>query len=201
MASSSIRTRLLITLLALTTVVSLLAGLFTYRQVLNETSSLFDYQLRQMALSLRSQVSVAPRIELPPQQNDTDFVIQIWDLFGTRVYLSREGLPIIDQPLVGYADLTLQGQRWRAYGLRSVDGIIGVAQPVSVREAFARSSAIRVAVPLLLLIPILGAAIIWVVGSGLLPLRRVALEVQHRDVRSLQPVNATEVPREVAPVI
>ena len=54
--------------------------------MLAETSTLFDYQLRQMALSLRSQVSLAPRLELPPQQGDSDFVVQIWDLFGTRIY-------------------------------------------------------------------------------------------------------------------
>ncbi len=49
----SIRARLLITLLALATSVSLLAGVLTYRQVLAESSTLFDYQLRQMALSLQ----------------------------------------------------------------------------------------------------------------------------------------------------
>lgn len=198
---TSIRTRLLITLLALTTSVSLIAGVFTYRQVLAETSSLFDYQLRQMALSLRGQVSLAPRIELPPQQNDADFVIQIWDLFGRRVYLSRAGLPTVDQPSLDYVDVALDGEPWRVYGLRTFDGIIQVAQPVRVREGFARSSALRVAIPLLLLIPILGTAIVWVVRSGLQPLQRVALEVHGRDARSLQPVNVAEVPQEVAPVV
>ena len=46
----SIRTRLLIALLALVAAISLLAGTLTYRRVLAETSTLFDYQLRQMAL-------------------------------------------------------------------------------------------------------------------------------------------------------
>jgi hypothetical protein len=63
--------------------------------------TLFDYQLRQMALSLRSQISLAPRIEVPPDQGDTDFVVQIWDLFGARMYLSRPGLPIINQVVLG----------------------------------------------------------------------------------------------------
>lgn len=198
---TSIRARLLIALLTLATSVSLLAGFFTYRQVLAENSVLFDYQLRQMALSLRNQVSLAPRIELPPDQNDTDFVIQIWDVFGTRVYLSRPGLPVINRPLIGYADLTLQGEPWRVYGLSTLDGVIQVAQPVRVRESFARSSALRVVIPLLLLVPILGTAIVWVVQSGLLPLRRVALEVQHRDVNSLQPLAARQMPNEVAPLI
>jgi two-component system OmpR family sensor kinase/two-component system sensor histidine kinase QseC len=197
----SIRTRLLIALLALTTSMSLLAGLLTYRQVLAETSTLFDYQLRQMALSLRSQVSLAPRIELPPAQNDTDFVIQIWDLFGTRVYLSRPGLPTLNRVVLGYADLDLQGELWRAYGLQTIDGVIQVAQPVRVREVLARSAALRVVIPLLLLIPILGTAIAWVVRNGLLPLRRTAMEVQRRDVSSLEPLAIEHLPREVVPLI
>ena len=39
-------------LLAVVIATSLLAGMLTYRRVLAETSTLFDYQLRQMALSL-----------------------------------------------------------------------------------------------------------------------------------------------------
>src|SRR5580704_13573869 len=94
---TSIRARLLIALISLVALVSISAGAVTYRRVLNETSDLFDYQLRQMALSLRGQVSLAPRIEVPPDQGDSDFVVQIWDLFGARVYLSRPGLPMVNQ--------------------------------------------------------------------------------------------------------
>ncbi len=196
----SIRARLLITLLALATSVSLLAGVLTYRQVLAESSTLFDYQLRQMALSLRNQVTLAPRIEVPPDQGDADFVVQIWDLFGARVYRSRPGLPAIERPALGYADLEFQGQTWRSYGLQTVEGFIQVAQPVRVREALARSSAIRVIIPVLLLVPILGIAIVWVVRTGLLPLQRVATEVQRRDENSLAPVDTTHLPPEVAPL-
>jgi hypothetical protein len=66
----SIRARLLIALIILVAFVSVLAAVVTYRRVLNETSILFDYQVRQMALSLRNQISLAPRIELPPDQGD-----------------------------------------------------------------------------------------------------------------------------------
>jgi len=198
---TSIRTKLLVALLGLAASVSLLAGVLTYRQVLAETSELFDYQLRQMALSLRSRVPVAPRLELPPEQGSFDFVVQIWDLFGSRTYLSRPGLPVIDRPVVGYADVTIEGQRWRVYGLQTIDSVIEIAQPISVRESAARASAIRVLVPFLVLVPILGAAIIWVVRSGLAPLKRVAAEVQSRDVDSLAPVSVAQLPSEVAPLI
>jgi two-component system OmpR family sensor kinase/two-component system sensor histidine kinase QseC len=180
----SIRARLLIALIILVALISLLAAGVTYRRVLSETSTLFDYQLRQMALSLRNQISLAPRIEVPPDQGDADFVIQIWDLFGARTYLSRPGLPIINQTVLGYADLLVRGQAWRAYGLQTADGVIQIAQPARVREALARAAAERVVIPLVLLLPIMIAAVAWIVSRGLSPLRDVAVEVQRRDVQS-----------------
>lgn len=197
----SIRARLLIALIILVALISLLAAAVTYRRVLSETSVLFDYQLRQMALSLRSQISLAPRIEVPPDQGDTDFVVQIWDAFGARTYLSRPGLPMINQIVLGYADLSLRGQSWRAYGLQTADGVIQISQPVRVREILARAAAERVVVPLILLLPIMIAAVAWIVRSGLKPLRYVTSEVQRRDARSLTALNTAKLPVEIEPLV
>jgi two-component system OmpR family sensor kinase/two-component system sensor histidine kinase QseC len=198
---SSIRARLLIALLGVVAVLSVLAGTLTYRRVLEETSTLFDYQLRQMALSLRTQIPMAPRLELPPDQAGADFVIQIWDVYGTRVYFSRPGLPLINATALGYADVRAGGQSWRTYGLQTLEGVIQIAQPVRVRESLARGAAFRVVIPLLLLLPLLGAAVVGVVGSGLRPLRRVAADVQRRDVHSLTPIADAHLPREIAPLV
>src|SRR5271168_28321 len=158
---TSIRARLLIALIILVALISLLAAGVTYRRVLNETSTLFDYQLRQMALSLRGQISMAPRIEVPPDQGDSDFVVQIWDVFGTRIYLSRPGLPMINQVVLGYTNLSLRGSEWRAYGLQTTAGVVQIAQPLSVRERLARTAALHVVVPLLLLLPIMIGFVAW----------------------------------------
>lgn len=197
----SIRARLLVALMILVALISLLAAGVTYRRVLSETSTLFDYQLRQMALSLRTQISLAPRIEVPPDQGDTDFVVQIWDVFGARTYLSRPGLPMINQTVLGYADLSLRGEAWRAYGLQTADGVIQIAQPVRVREGLARAAAERVVIPLILLLPIMIGAVAWIVSRGLLPLRFVTTEVQRRDVRSLAPLNTRNLPLEIEPLV
>ncbi len=197
----SIRTRLSIALMVLVAAVSLMSAVVTYRRVLNETSDLFDYQLRQMALSLRSQVSLAPRIEVPPEQGDTDFVVQIWNPFGARVYLSRPGLPLIDRAVLGYADLSLRGAPWRAYGLQTADGVVQIAQPIRVRQTFARAAALRVVIPLGLLLPVMLLAVGMIVGRGLRPLRRLTLEVQRREVRSLRPLAGDGLPRELGPLV
>ncbi|MGA2562039.1 MAG: ATP-binding protein [Steroidobacteraceae bacterium] len=198
---TSIRARLLIALIGLMALVCISAGAVTYRRVLSETSNLFDYQLRQMALSLRGQVTLAPRVEVPAEQGDTDFVVQIWDLFGARVYLSRPGLPLINRPTLGYADLSLGGETWRAYGLRTGDGVIQVAQPARVRETLARAAALRVMIPLIVLLPIIIAAVIWVVGRGLQPLRLVTAEVQQRDAGTLTPLGGANLPLEIKPLV
>ena len=198
---TSIRARLLIALIVLVALISLFAAAVTYRRVLSETSTLFDYQLRQMALSLRSQISLAPRIEVPPDQGDTDFVVQIWDIFGARTYLSRPGLPMINQTVLGYANLSLGGKAWRAYGLQTGAGVIQIAQPVSVREGLARAAAERVVIPLILLLPIMIVAVAWIVRRGLMPLQYVAAEVQRRDVHSLRPLGTGDLPREIEPLV
>jgi len=197
----SIRLRLMFALLVTVALVCVIAAAVTYRRVLAESSVLFDYQLRQMALSLRSQITVAPRLELPPEAADTDFVVQIWDIFGTRVYLSRPGLPAINQVVLGYADLSLDGQGWRAYGLQTPDGVIQIAEPTGVRARLARNAAARVIVPLLLLLPMLFLAVAWIVRSSLAPLRRIAREVERRDEASLTPLPTDALPAEVSPLI
>jgi len=59
MRTLSIRVRLLLSLLAMLALAALVMGIVTYRNVLEQTEALFDYQLRQMALSLRDQGEIA----------------------------------------------------------------------------------------------------------------------------------------------
>jgi len=198
---SSIRARLLLGLLTLVAVMALLAGIITYRRMLAETSALFDYQLRQMALSLRDQAAIGAGVVLPSHPGGGDYVIQIWNPFGTRTYMSRPGLPFLNHATLGYENMTLQGERWRVYSLETEVGVIQVAQPWSVREQLAGAAALRVLAPLVLLLLLLAAAVVWIVSSGLAPLARLAREVQQRDVHSLKPIEAPELPSEAVPLI
>ncbi len=200
----SIRTRLLAGLLALVAVTAVCAGLITYDRMLAETSTLLDYQLHQMALSLRDQAALGPGVQLPATSSAaSDYIVQIWDPFGTVHYSSsRPGLPVIPRiAILGYADMTLAGERWRVYSLDTVWGVIQVAQPWSVRDRLAREAALRVLAPLLLVLFAMAAAVVWIVGRGLAPLRRLAVEVQRRDARSLVPIHDPQLPAETAPLI
>ena len=198
----SIRTRLLVGLLALVAITAICAGVITYERMLGETSRLFDYQLRQMALSLGDEATAGSELIIPAHSSRSDFIIQIWSPGGTLLYWdSRKGLPLITHAVLGYADMKLAGRRWRAYSLETVDGVIQVAQPWQVRETFATDAAVRVLLPLLLLLLVMAAAVVWIVGRGLAPLRRLATEIQRRDVHSFAPVSAPELPSEAAPLV
>lgn len=196
----SIRTRLLAGLLALVAVTAICVGVITYSRMLAETSDLFDYQLRQMALSLRDEAAIGPGIILPSHPTGSDFIIQIRTPDGTLSYASPRGL-IITRAILGYADMRLAGERWRVYSLETADGVIQVGQPWRVREELARDAALRVLLPLLLLLITMAAAVIWIVGRGLAPLKRLAAEVQTRDAHSFEPIAAPHLPREAAPLI
>ena len=195
----SIRARLLVGLLLLVAVMSAITGSITYRRVLGETSNLFDYQLRQMALSLGDQASFMSGYTLPAHPENSDFVIQIWDVFGTRIY--SPGLPFLDKAILGYSDLTVQNERWRVYALATRTAVIQVAQPWSVRERLAREAALRVVVPLLLLLPLMAAAAAWIVTRAVRPLRGLTTQIEHRDVHSLAPLVSADLPAEVSPLV
>lgn len=197
----SIRARLLAGLLALVALTAVGAGVITYRRMLDETSGLFDYQLRQMALSLRDQATIGPGLILPSHPYGSDFVIQIWSPLGALSYASRPGLPVINRAILGYADMRLAGERWRVYSLETADGVIQVAQPWRVREELAREAAVRVLVPLLLLLTTMAASVVWIVARGLAPLRRLASEVEQRDANTLAPIGAGGFPAEAAPLV
>ncbi|HTV76762.1 MAG TPA: ATP-binding protein [Steroidobacteraceae bacterium] len=196
----SIRGRLLVGLLLLVAVMSLVTGVITYRRVLNETSILFDYQLRQMALSIADQASsMSGNYTLPPHQENSDFVIQIWDIFGTRLYSPE--LPFLDKAILGYSDLTVRNERWRAYTYLTQTAVIQVAQPWSVRERLASESALRIVVPLLLLLLMMAAVAAWIVTRAVRPLKGLTQQLERRDAHSLAPVAAADLPAEVSPLV
>lgn len=196
----SIRTRLLAGLLALVAVTAVCAGLVTYHRVLEETSSLLDYQLKEMALSLRDQAAIGPGMILPSHPSGSDFIIQIRSLAGTLIYASPPGLEI-KRAILGYADMELGGARWRVYSLQTMDGVIQVGQPWRVRQEYATDAALGVVLPLILLLLIMAAAVIWIVAGALAPLKRLAKEVQRRDAHSFAPIVAPKLPREAAPLV
>ena len=197
----SIRARLLLSLLAALALAAALVGGVIYRNVLHETEALFDYQLRQMALSLRDQGEINPNDAAALGDEDLDFVVQIWRIDGRSVYASRAHRALPSQAVLGLAEVKVDGQRWRSFAVAARDKVIQVAQPVRIRQGLAADAALRGVLPLLLAAPLMAAALWWLITRSLRPLARVARQVAQQDAGTLQPLPAVDLPDEVAPLV
>ena len=198
---NSIRVRLLIALLAMLAVAALVMGGVTYRNVLAETEALFDYHLRQMALSLRDQGEIAPDQAGALADEQLDFVVQIWTVDGRSIYASRAHSALPARALLGLADVSAGGQTWRTFSVATRTRVIQVAQPAQIRKQLAANAALRSVAPLLLLAPVMALVGWWLAAFTLKPLREVAAEVRERDARSLAALPTSGLPDEVAPLV
>ncbi|HEV7913293.1 MAG TPA: ATP-binding protein [Albitalea sp.] len=198
---NSLRGRLLLALLTLLAVAAAIMGGVTYRSVLAETEALFDYQLRQMALSLRDQGEIAPDQARAFADEQLDFVVQIWTVDGRSIYASRPHSDLPARALLGFADVTVNGQTWRTFCVATPDRVIQVAQPVQIRRQLAADAALHSIAPLLFVAPAMAFIIWWVAALTLRPLRAVAADVRRRDEQSLAPLPTADLPEEVSPLV
>jgi two-component system, OmpR family, sensor kinase len=199
---SSLRARLLASLLAGVVLLGAAGGWVVYRNALAEADAFFDYHLRQTALILRDQpVQYLLSQEIAPADPSYDFVVQVWALDGNRVYLSRPHAVLPQMTTLGFSTATTTEGRWRMYGAQALTRVIQVAQPMSVREQRAAQLALRTLAPFALLLPAL-ALLIWLaVGHALKPLERLTGLVRARRVNALEPLTDAEQPDEVQPLV
>ena len=197
----SIRARLLLWLLSTLAVAALVMGGLTYRSVLGQAETLFDYQLRQMALSLRDQGAIAPGQASALVDEQLDFVVQIWTVDGRGLYASRPHSSLPERASLGFADITAQGETWRTFGVATRDRVIQVAQLRQIRRHLAADAALHSVAPLLFVAPVLALLVWWLAAATLAPLQRMAQGLRERDEQSLQPLSTSGLPVEVAPLV
>lgn len=201
---TSLRARLLgFVLLAILGTAMLQAGL-AYRAARAEADALFDYHMQQTAQSLRAglpQGLATGVIPLPSEDQDFDFVLQIWTLDGTRVFESADRAELPQRAVLGFADGDAHGTRYRIYSLQAHSFVIQVAQDMRVRERLAGGLALRTALPILLLAPLLMLLVGWLVSASLRPVARVREQLARREAEDLTEVDAADLPDEVRPLV
>ncbi|BAL94080.1 ATP-binding protein [Rubrivivax gelatinosus] len=198
---NSIRARVLALLLAMLAFAAGVMGTVTYHNVLAETEALFDYQLRQMALSLRDQGEIAPDQAGALADRELDFVIQIWSADGQTIYASRPHDELPARALLGFADVSAGKQTWRTFTVLRGQRVIQVAQPRQIRQRLAAGAALRSVAPLVGIAPLI-ALLTWAAATRVLrPLRSVARAVREREPQSLSPLPTAKLPDELSPLV
>lgn len=180
---------------------AVLAG--TYALTRQQIGSLFDDELRQVALAVHVQedwVQRRVRIARP----GFSVAVRAYDQSGGLYF--ETALPSLpaDAPQTfseGFSRLDSSEGAWRVYTHVTPEGIVQVGQPVATRDALARELSLPVLMPMLLLIPLLAALIGWVLQRGLAPLHKTSQRVRDRDASRLDPLPTDGVPQELRPLV
>lgn len=198
----SLRRRLLFWLLTSVLAGGLLAAAVVFFQALGEANEIFDYQLRQLALSLRDRsFSSAMLAQALQGEEALDFAIQVWGPDGTLLYDSHPaaGLPAVVR--LGFGTAPAAGGAWRIYAVQQRGLTIQVAQPLAVRDRLAAGAALRTLIPFLVALPLMGLLVWRLVGRALAPLERTAVAVSRRSPGSLAPLAVDGAPEEMRPLV
>jgi two-component system OmpR family sensor kinase len=200
----SLRGRLLWYLLAAITIAAVAQASIAYRTALHDADQIFDYHMRQMALSLRSNTPLSsgePRNVGDPDAGNDDLVVQVWSPDGVQVFhsVSRARLP--QRAVLGFSNVRANGTTYRIFSIQTDNQTVQVAQDLAVRRAMAGNLALRTLGPIAVMMPILMLVVWWVVSGSLEPVARVRKQVASRQADDLSPVSEAGLPDEVQPLV
>lgn len=195
----SLRARLLLALLALLTLSAVVTGLASYLRALHQSEAQFDYQLMQMALSLRDHGEVSDSRALADER--LDFVVQIWSSDGRMIYASNKHETLPNRIALGYADVQTSQQTWRTYSVVTPARIIQVAQPLAARQRMAGDAALQALQPVAWVALLLLGASWWLTGFMLQPLQLLTQKIQRREANLLNKLPEQTLPQELRPLV
>ena len=202
---TSLRARLLVFVLLAILATALLQAALAYRAARAEADELFDYHMQQTAQSLRAglpQGLVTGVIPVPAEEQDFDFVLQIWTLDGVQIFGSAQRAELPQRAVLGFADVRAHGTRYRVYSLQARQFVIQVAQDMAVRQRMAGALALRTALPIVLLAPLLMLLVGWVVRRTLAPVAQVQHQLAQRQADDLTPIpEEADLPDEIRPLL
>lgn len=200
----SLRARLFVFLLALAGLSAIAVAGATYFSVRGEIDELFDYHLRQMALSLRDQGRIADDERAALQNPEFDYVVQVWSVDGVALYSSRPDTLRQAWPpraVLGFSEVPLGSETWRVYSAATPARVVQVGQPLAVRRRLAAAAAGRSVLPIVIAAPIVALSLWALLSLSLAPLTRVAAAARERDERHLDPLPLAGMPSEVEPLV
>jgi two-component system, OmpR family, sensor kinase len=193
---TSLRRRLLLSMGLAVVLVGLVCATIAYRLVSDETRTLLDDQLTQVA-RLAAQTVDGSEIQ---GRGDEDMVVSVWGPDQRLKFSTAAGLNL---PLLatGFRQVMLKGEPYQVYSTVIAGRHIAVAQPVDVRDDQAEAAALAAFVPLLVLMPVLAAVLALVIRAQLRPVRQLAMEVAQRGPFERAGLATAGLPTEVMPLV
>ena len=200
----SLRARLLWFLLAAVVATAVVQSLVSYHAVRAEADEIFDFQMQQMAASLRFGLPApnpaAPSAS-PDDKEDFDFVVQVWGADGKQVFSGSEHAAMPRQTTPGFSEVKVRGTTYRIFSMQSRDQTVQIAQDLAARQEMASSLALRTVAPIAVMAPLLMLVVWWVVSASLAPLARVRGQLAERKVDDHGEVSEAGLPDEIRPLV
>lgn len=221
----SIRGRLLLTLLSLTTLLWLFTAISSYQESQHEIEELFDAQLAQSARTLLSVaqheleeldgIPETVHIHFLPQNTENSesrgheyenkLAYQLWAHPQQRLIVRTFSAPEtpMSNLLDGFGHTLIEGRPWRTFSLyeRHSGHQIIMGEALAIREELSQEITLRLVVPMLLALPLLAISIYFAIGRSLRPLQRTADAIAQRDPQHLTRVSTRYVPNEIMPIL
>ena len=197
----SLRRRLLVWSLGIVVLGGLVASVVVFHQARKQAAELFDYQLRQLAFTLRDRDYNPGQLAEALSGEGLDFVIQVWAADSRLIYRSHPEIGIPGPAGAGFTDVDTALGTWRVYTIWHRGLWIQVAQHRLAREALAFSASWRTLLPFVLALPLMGFAIWRLVGREVRVLQSTAQAIALRSPESLDPIEPEAVPEEVQPLV
>jgi len=202
--SHSLRGRLLWLLLVAIIFLAGIQAVIAYRTALAEADVIFDYQMQQMAMSLRPGLPVGGELGEPygtKDEENFDFVIQVWTADGLRVFQSAARAELPQRAVLGFSTVRARGTTYRLFSVAAGAQVIQVAQDMAARREMAGTLALRTVSPMLVMVPLLMLVVWGVVSASLAPVSRVRQQVATRQADDLSELNEDDLPDEIHPLV
>ena len=176
----------------------------TYFFSYQELSRVFDSELRQIAEAVRLSEDAREGRRLRIARPGFGFSVRGYDdkgeiYFETALPSLPEGVPVLFQE--GFTWFYSAQGEVRIFTHVTADGIVQVAQLEADRAALARELSLRMAMPTLLLVPLLLGLLIVGLARGLAPLQWTSRRVSDRDAKRLDPLPTQDVPVELQTLV
>jgi len=197
----SLRRSLLVWSLAIVLLGGVIAAGVVFWQARSQANELFDYQLRQLAFTLRDRDFSPSQLAEALSGEGQDFVLQVWAADSRLLYRSHPRISIPGPSEPGFADVDTALGTWRVFTIWHRGLWIQVAQHRLAREALALSVSLNTLLPFLFALPLMGFAMWRLVGREVRFLQSTAQAVARRTPDSLDPIEVASVPEEVQPLV
>lgn len=199
----SIRTYLLLVLVAVITLMTFLSLLQGYQSSIKKAELLFDARLKNMAeIIANANQDVEPRTAAVFEQSPTIF-FQVWsDDLALLAHSNNapEQLLFELNERVDFKDSNFNGYRWRTFLLRDqhLNRWVVAAERADIRYSLAENVVLTSIKPIVTTLPVL-ALILWlVIGIGLKPLKALNTQLNQKQADDLSPIKLAETPKELS---